>query len=637
MSCVTPTDSLSLSLLPSGLPDVFCEIECGNQKWTTETSFKTVNPLWRWVHDVEITRSDSIVISLWNAKKVNHGKKKGFMGCVRINPSAISSLKDTGFQRLDLQKLNDDDQDVRGVIIISLLSKDPHSISRHQNNVVIQQQQENNLRPINMIQCVPSTTHGNNTGTSSGGENVNSNAALSRRSGQRSQRSDRDERTTTSSTNATRERCSFERNARSSSARIPKSIDRRPLNATHGNSTSNPQINVLDGQANGSNRSTVNTSSSSVHNNSVNNSHNNNNDNSSHNHNRQNSQSEEAPSSRGNNISVTPGEAATALCESSTSPSSVTNCNARRSSRGHRSRNHSHNIVPASSTTSNLLLRPQLPDGYEVCTTEHGQIYYYHKASDTTTYYDPRVPKQVTDLNLDLDNLFGKLPDGWEMRTAPSSSSNSSHRTYFLNHMTRTTQFTDPRLIQNATRLDEILNESGISGLLNRCKVTTVRSSPNVNSVSNRTLKPPMPLPETSTDLNLCKSSQPIKKNLIAKMQTFKQAIQPLQITNGHCRLEVSRKDIFEDSFTFIMKMKTKELRKKLMVKFRGEEGIDYGGVAREWLHLLSREMLNPQYALFKYTADHIFTLQINPDSGINSVSIAFFFFSGDDCLSTAH
>lgn len=68
------------------------------------------------------------------------------------------------------------------------------------------------------------------------------------------------------------------------------------------------------------------------------------------------------------------------------------------------------------------------------------------------------------------------------------------------------------------------------------------------------------------------------------------------------------------------MKMRPKDLRKRLMVKFRGEEGLDYGGVAREWLYLLSHEMLNPQYGLFQYSREDNYTLQINPDSSINPV-----------------
>lgn len=42
----------------------------------------------------------------------------------------------------------------------------------------------------------------------------------------------------------------------------------------------------------------------------------------------------------------------------------------------------------------------------------------------------------------------------------------------------------------------------------------------------------------------------------------------------------------------------------------------------REWLYLLSHEMLNPYYGLFQYSRDDIYTLQINPDSAVNPVWI---------------
>ena len=70
------------------------------------------------------------------------------------------------------------------------------------------------------------------------------------------------------------------------------------------------------------------------------------------------------------------------------------------------------------------------------------------------------------------------------------------------------------------------------------------------------------------------------------------------------------------------MKLRPKDLRKRLMVKFRGEEGLDYGGVAREWLHLLSQQMLNPYYGLFCYSRDDNYTLHINPDSGVYPVRL---------------
>ena len=36
-----------------------------------------------------------------------------------------------------------------------------------------------------------------------------------------------------------------------------------------------------------------------------------------------------------------------------------------------------------------------------------------------------------------------------------------------------------------------------------------------------------------------------------------------------------------QESYRQVMKMRPKDLRKRLMVKFKGEEGLDYGGVAR--------------------------------------------------------
>lgn len=75
------------------------------------------------------------------------------------------------------------------------------------------------------------------------------------------------------------------------------------------------------------------------------------------------------------------------------------------------------------------------------------------------------------------------------------------------------------------------------------------------------------------------------------------------------------------------MKMRARDLKKKLHIKFRNEDGLDYGGIAREWLYLLSHEMLNPYYGLFQYSRDDVYTLQINPDSAINPVRITLILF----------
>lgn len=42
-----------------------------------------------------------------------------------------------------------------------------------------------------------------------------------------------------------------------------------------------------------------------------------------------------------------------------------------------------------------------------------------------------------------------------------------------------------------------------------------------------------------------------------------------------------------------------------------GEKGLDYGGVAREWFYLLSKEMFNPYYGLFEYSSTYVYLIRI--------------------------
>ena len=68
--------------------------------------------------------------------------------------------------------------------------------------------------------------------------------------------------------------------------------------------------------------------------------------------------------------------------------------------------------------------------------------------------------------------------------------------------------------------------------------------------------------------------------------------------------MKLRRAHIFEDSFRLLMMVKRVELlRAKLWIEFDSEKGLDYGGVAREWFFLLSKEMFNPYYGLFEYSA----------------------------------
>ncbi|KAF4023570.1 hypothetical protein G4228_015547 [Cervus hanglu yarkandensis] len=78
-----------------------------------------------------------------------------------------------------------------------------------------------------------------------------------------------------------------------------------------------------------------------------------------------------------------------------------------------------------------------------------------------------------------------------------------------------------------------------------------------------------------------------------------------------------------------IMSFSPQDLRRRLWVIFPGEEGLDYGGVAREWFFLLSHEVLNPMYCLFEYAGKDNYCLQINPASYINPDHLKYFRFIG--------
>lgn len=114
--------------------------------------------------------------------------------------------------------------------------------------------------------------------------------------------------------------------------------------------------------------------------------------------------------------------------------------------------------------------------------------------------------------------------------------------------------------------------------------------------------------------LNVSLNSKQLLSDKISLLR--QELLKQQQITHPY-RIDIRRKRIFEESFRIISRMRASDLKKRLLVKFKGEEGLDFGGVAREWFYLLSREMLNPVHGLFQYTSDDIYNLQINPDSGI--------------------
>ena len=92
-------------------------------------------------------------------------------------------------------------------------------------------------------------------------------------------------------------------------------------------------------------------------------------------------------------------------------------------------------------------------------------------------------------------------------------------------------------------------------------------------------------------------------------------------------KIRVRRNDLFEDSFQKMRNLTADDLKNRLSVQFEGEQGVDAGGLLKDWYQELSKQIFNPNYALFIHSPDH--TFQPNKDSSINPHHLDFFKFCG--------
>ncbi|KAF2711945.1 hypothetical protein K504DRAFT_499061 [Pleomassaria siparia CBS 279.74] len=95
-------------------------------------------------------------------------------------------------------------------------------------------------------------------------------------------------------------------------------------------------------------------------------------------------------------------------------------------------------------------------------------------------------------------------------------------------------------------------------------------------------------------------------------------------------QLAVRRDQVFLDSFKSLYFKSPEEMKfGKLSIRFHGEEGVDAGGVTREWFQVISRQMFNADYALFVPVASDRTTFHPNRLSSINPEHLMFFSFIG--------
>nr|XP_005905690.1 PREDICTED: E3 ubiquitin-protein ligase NEDD4 isoform X4 [Bos mutus] len=217
-----------------------------------------------------------------------------------------------------------------------------------------------------------------------------------------------------------------------------------------------------------------------------------------------------------------------------------------------------------------------LPKGWEVRHAPNGRPFFIDHNTKTTTWEDPRlkIPAHLRGkTSLDSSSDLGPLPPGWEERT------HTDGRIFYINHSIKKTQWEDPRLQHVA-----------ITG-----------------------------------------PAVPYSRDYKRKYEFFRRKLKKQNDIPNKFEMKLRRATVLEDSYRRIMGVKRADfLKARLWIEFDGEKGLDYGGVAREWFFLISKEMFNPYYGLFEYSATDNYTLQINPNSGLcNEDHLSYFKFIG--------
>ncbi|KAI9326056.1 ubiquitin-protein ligase [Zopfochytrium polystomum] len=238
----------------------------------------------------------------------------------------------------------------------------------------------------------------------------------------------------------------------------------------------------------------------------------------------------------------------------------------------------------ATSTVPAAAALGPLPAGWEQRYTAEGRPYFVDHNTRSTTWVDPRRSQRpqtnapsgpvssqshLAAVMASTAATWGPLPSGWEMRVT------NTNRIYFVDHNSKITTWDDPRM-------------------------------------------------PSTVDANVPQYKRDFRRKLV-----YFRSQPAMRTSPGQCHITVRRNNIFEDAYAEIMRHHPSDLKKRLFIRFHGEDGLDYGGLSREFFFLMSKEMFNPFYCLFEYSAHDNYTLQINPHSGINPEHLNYFKFIG--------
>ncbi|KAK9538089.1 hypothetical protein VZT92_005646 [Zoarces viviparus] len=334
---------------------------------------------------------------------------------------------------------------------------------------------------------------------------------------------------------------------------------------------------------------------------------------------------------------------------------------------------HNRDLVTFLNMFSNKQL--ELPRGWEMKHDHTGKPFFVDHNCRSTTFIDPRLPLQSSrstgllahrqHLSRQRSHSAGEVVDDSRQANPPvtprpsSTFSGSSRSQYhdvvpvayndkivaFLRqtNIVEILQERQPELARNHSLKEKVqfIRSEGVTGLARLSGDADLVMLLSLFEEEVMSYVPPLlhpnyclssPQSSPGTQRANARAPAPYKRDFEAKLRNFYRKLETKGYGQGpgKVKLIIRRDHLLEDAFNQIMCYSRKDLqRSKLYVSFVGEDGLDYSGPSREFFFLVSRELFNPYYGLFEYSANDTYTVQISPMSAFVDNHHEWFRFSG--------
>ncbi|XP_051937937.1 E3 ubiquitin-protein ligase HECW2 [Hippocampus zosterae] len=336
---------------------------------------------------------------------------------------------------------------------------------------------------------------------------------------------------------------------------------------------------------------------------------------------------------------------------------------------------HNRDLVTFLNMFSNKQL--ELPRGWEMKHDQTGKPFFVDHNCRSTTFIDPRLPLQSSrstgllahrqHLSRQRSHSAGEVADDSRQSNSPavprpsstfsgSSRSGQSHDVVPVAYNDKIVAFLrqpnvfevlqerQPELARNNSLKEKVqfIRSEGAVGLVRLSGDADLVMLLSLFEDEVMSYVPPLLHPNYSlssspqsspgTQRANARAPAPYKRDFEAKLRNFYRKLETKGYGQGpgKVKLIIRRDHLLEDAFNQIMCYSRKDLqRSKLYVSFVGEDGLDYSGPSREFFFLVSRELFNPYYGLFEYSANDTYTVQISPMSAFVDNHHEWFRFSG--------